>query len=91
MLVPPVFDVTGTLEFEISTDMMTLKALICSPTPKLPSHAGGLEVHLMPHVFLSSPPLQEAAAAEAEAKSRGMIIRAVQGAIWVVAAYQRDR
>jgi hypothetical protein len=91
LLVPPEFAVTGALALGIKIDWITLRADICSPTPLLPSNAGGCWVHLRPHVTPSFPPLQEDAAAAAEARRRGMMIGKVQLAIWVVAAIQRER
>ena len=89
LLVPPSLAVTGGGAVAIRDDWMTSSALICSPTPVLPSHVGP-RFHLIPQV-LPGAPTHCPAAACAEALSFGKIFSVVNGAIFVVAAIHRAR
>lgn len=71
LLVPPVELVTGGGTLVIRFDWNTSMALICSPTPLLPSHFSS--VHFKPQLVPLFPPVQVFAAARAEARSFGMM------------------
>lgn len=70
--VPPLFWVTGAATLVIKFAWITLKALICSPTPNLPSHV--LLYHILPHVRPLLPPEHCPAAPCAEVKRSGCIV-----------------
>ena len=87
--VPPVAFDKGPFARATRLLCMTSNADICSPTPYCPSQPG--THHLVPHVTPSEPPEHDCAAASAEVRRSGIIVSAVQGASWTVAASQREK
>ena len=97
VLVPPVLFVTGmtacdvfSLGIVIIADWIAPRALICCPTPVVPSYVAPA-VHLKPHTEPEAPPSHCDAAATADFSSNGVMVPEVKGARTIVWASQAEK